>query len=92
MSSSILSHRNPNFAGTSENPRKATSLTKFGQYQPTQPAKLNDVSARFVQKILTKHTTGTDMTGKSVFSHHRRDEKESGHPEKDLGGNILNNQ
>ena len=32
------------------------------------------------------------MTGKSVFSHHRRDEKESGHPEKDLGGNILNNQ
>jgi hypothetical protein len=75
----------------SETKRTSNSLTKFGQYQPVQPARLNDVSARFVQKILNKHKTGTDMTGKSVFSHHRRDENSgSYHAEKDLGGNILN--
>ena len=88
MSSSILSHTRPNMA-CSETKRTSNSLTKFGQYQPVQPARLNDVSARFVQKILNKHKTGTDMTGKSVFSHHRRDSKG---PEKDLGGNILNDQ
>jgi hypothetical protein len=43
--------------------------TSFPTGLPTAPNRLNDVSARFMRKVENRHPKGTDLTGKSVFSH-----------------------
>lgn len=53
-------------------------VTSFPTGLPNAPNRLNDVSCRFMRKVERKHPKGTDLTGKSVFSHLvNRDPRES---------------